>query len=175
MWGTIWLTTGMSATTCLSLAACALEESAATALPQPTLWPSLSEMDTGTRSPITPASRNTAPINRINRLIVTLELVCHSQTAEVPTLADTKLENRIRADHKRAVLNMNTRIVDRDDPPDTAHRWLWPPNMTALAGFPSVFSQCAHGYAPPATREALCPRVAFTGRTPAPSSIFSGS
>jgi hypothetical protein len=88
----------MSATMCLSLAARALEESAATALPQPMLWPSLSEMDTGTRSPITPASRSTAPINKINRLIVTLELLCHSQTAEVPTLTDIKLENRIRTD-----------------------------------------------------------------------------
>jgi hypothetical protein len=55
---------GMLATTFLAVAACASEVSAATASPQPMLCPSLSEMDTATGNPITPASRSTAPTTR---------------------------------------------------------------------------------------------------------------
>jgi hypothetical protein len=56
-------------------------------------------MDTGTKSPITPASRSTAPTNRINRRTVTLELLFHSGTtsADIPAPNDAKLNAYVDA------------------------------------------------------------------------------
>jgi hypothetical protein len=58
--------------TLLLFALLAADRSVATALPQPIEWPLPSEMDTGANSPITPASKSTAPTPRINRRTVTI-------------------------------------------------------------------------------------------------------
>jgi hypothetical protein len=54
----------------LLLALLAAERSVATAFPQPTEWPLLSETDTGVSSPMIPANSRMAPTPRINRRIV---------------------------------------------------------------------------------------------------------
>ncbi|EUA28036.1 hypothetical protein I552_10137 [Mycobacterium xenopi 3993] len=53
----------------LSFASCRFD---AIALPHPMDPPPSCETDTGTNSPMTPATRSTAPTNRINRRTVTL-------------------------------------------------------------------------------------------------------
>src|ERR1700719_4184391 len=67
----IWFRIGMLAPF-LSLALRAAEESGAIALPQEMELPLPSEVETGTNSPITPASNRTAPTAMIKRRTVTI-------------------------------------------------------------------------------------------------------
>src|ERR1700757_5070565 len=67
----IWFRIGMLAPF-LSLAFFAAEVSGAIALPQEMELPLPSEVETGTNSPITPASSRTAPTAMINRRSVTI-------------------------------------------------------------------------------------------------------
>jgi len=67
----------------LSLAFFAAEESGAIAFPQEMELPLPSDTDTGTSSPITPASKSTAPTAMINRRAVTICLLSNNDPWEV--------------------------------------------------------------------------------------------
>ena len=66
-----------------SLAFFAAEVSGAIAFPHEMEWPLLSDTDTGTSSPMTPASKSTAPTAMINRRAVTVCLPSNTDPWEV--------------------------------------------------------------------------------------------
>jgi hypothetical protein len=67
----------------LSLAFRAAEESGAIAFPQEMEVPLLSDTDTGTSSPMTPASKSKAPTTMINRRAVTVSLPSNTDPWQV--------------------------------------------------------------------------------------------
>ena len=73
---------GMSAPF-FSLAVFAAEVSGAIAFPHATDVPLLSDTDTGTSSPMTPASKSTAPTAMISRRAVTICLLSNTDPWEV--------------------------------------------------------------------------------------------